>query len=1247
MAHRILVVADEEPVATDLTQGLSTHGYEVVAVCADGADAVRRERALRPDLVLMDIVLKGDMDGIQAARRIRELGGAPVVFVTGRGDDGLLELARTAQPAGYLEKPCSPGELHAVLALTLARVQAEGEQRRRGWFHAALMGICDPVVGVGRRGEILLVNPAVVRFSGRRESALRGRPLTEILEVERKPGLGGLLERVLEERHGLMECPGILIGRDGRRIPVLLSVSPVIADTGETLGATCLLRDLSRFRSAERALRESELRFRTLAETATCAIIVYRDRFLYLNPASEVISGYSREELMQMSPADLVVPEQRAAVKQRIRARLRGDPVLNRTEVKIRRKDGAERWISVSSGQIEYAGTPAGIATIFDVTGHKHAEEDLRRYLRAMEGAMDGMAILDAGGAYVFVNEAHARLYGYGAPGELLGRSWEILYEGAELTRLRECILPGLRAAGRWCGEALGRRRDGSRFPQELSLTALEGGGLVCVVRDISERKREEADRRRREAGLRAQQKTLLELVSHESIGQGRWAEALRLVCESAARTLGVERVSVWCFDASRTRILCELQYERSMARFSGGMTHARADHPAYFAALESDLVIAASDAHRDPRTMEFSESYLSSGGAGAMLDAPIRVGSVTVAVLCHEHVGGTRDWTLEEQNFATALAEIVALVLGGQERRRTERELFREKELAQVTLESIGDGVIRTDVHGVIEYLNPVAEELTGWPGGEAVGRPILEVFRIVDEVSRRALPDPVRRSRREKASFCLTGRTTLLHRDQAREFAIEVTVSPIRDRDHAIIGTALVFRDVTELHVMARQMAYQATHDPLTGLINRREFERRLEQALTGARELGRRHALCYLDLDQFKIVNDTCGHAAGDELLRGLSVQLAACIRGTDILARLGGDEFGALLKNCSMERATQIADSLRRTVCEFRYRWREKTFVIGVSIGMLALDADTRGLFDALSAADSACYVAKDEGRNRIHVFEIGDSALVRHRGQMQWAQRIRQAINEDRWQLWLQPYRPLASAAHDTARPAEFLLRMVGEGGEIVPPREFLPAAERYHLMPEIDRWVVRAVFSAIEAGHPMVRDLTLCGINLSGQSLGDETLLGYVVERLEQGGIPAGRLCFEITETAAIANLSHAMRFMSVLREMGCRFALDDFGSGLSSFAYLKNLPVDYLKIDGTFVRDMVEDPIDHAMVEAINQIGHVMHMRTIAEFVEDEATLEALCLLGVDFAQGYVIARPVPLKPALQEFSSCCGTPL
>ncbi|MHB1240639.1 MAG: EAL domain-containing protein, partial [Gammaproteobacteria bacterium] len=801
----------------------------------------------------------------------------------------------------------------------------------------------------------------------------------------------------------------------------------------------------------------------------------------------------------------------------------------------------------------------------------------------------------------------------------------------------RDRFLPQVEATGRWRGEAVGRRWDGSGFPQELSLTRLDGGGLVCVVRDISDRKHAEEARLRREDGLRLQQQALLQLVSHDSISQGQVEEAFETVCATAAQTLRVERVGVWLLDPGHTRIRCECRYEASVGQYGAGAELTRDESPVYFEALEQALVIPADDAQTDPKTREFAESYLKPLGIRSMLNAPVRVGRDTVGVLCLEQVHTPRSWSLEEQNFAAALAELLALAIDEHQRRAAETELFREKELAQVTLASIGDGVITTDVNGVIEYLNPVAQEMTGWSAHDARAQPLPRVFNLVDEVLRRAVPDLVRRCHREGGSFCLPSQAALLHRNEDREFAVEVTVSPIRDRNTVIIGTVLVFRDVTELRGMARQMAYQATHDPLTGLINRREFEVRLEQALDSAQTLQREHALCYLDLDQFKVVNDTCGHGAGDELLRQLAARLSSRIRETDILARLGGDEFGVLLEHCVLEQAARIADGLRSAVQEFRYHWQDKTFEIGVSIGLVPLGPVSMTLSEALSAADSACYVAKDQGRNRVHVFQAGDSALARHHGQMQWSQRIRQALNEDRLQLHIQPYRMVTPSRGLDARPAEFLLRMVGEDGALILPREFLPAAERYHLMPDIDRWVVRAVFSVIAQGHPMVRDLTLCGINLSGQSLGDERFLDYVIAMLDEMDIPADRLCFEVTETAAIANLSHAVRFMSVLRGLGCRFALDDFGSGLSSFAYLKNLPVDYLKIDGAFVRDMVDDPIDHAMVEAINQIGHVMNMQTIAECVEDDTTLKVLRLLGVDYAQGYVIARPVPLEPAVQ----------
>jgi diguanylate cyclase (GGDEF)-like protein/PAS domain S-box-containing protein len=579
----------------------------------------------------------------------------------------------------------------------------------------------------------------------------------------------------------------------------------------------------------------------------------------------------------------------------------------------------------------------------------------------------------------------------------------------------------------------------------------------------------------------------------------------------------------------------------------------------------------------------------------------------------------------------------IIVIVRDIASRKRAEAELFREKERVQVTLESIGDGVITTDVAGRIDYLNPVAEELTGWSSALANGRPLTVVFQVKDENTQKPLPDPVLRCLDEQRSIHFPDNALLVHRSGYREFSIEITASPIRNHADEVIGAVLVLHDVTTLRNMARQMAWQARHDPLTGLINRGEFEVRLEQALASARSGHIQHALCYVDLDQFKIVNDTCGHIAGDELLKQLTAHLQARVRETDTLARLGGDEFGILLEHCPIEEASETAETLREVVKKFRFAWEDKIFEIGASIGVVPITTDSGSIVDVLSAADSACYVAKDQGRNRIHVYQPEDSALAQRHGEMQWVHRVNRALGEDRVRLFFQKVLPLSLDEHEEY--GEILVRMVDEQGKMVLPMAFIPAAERYQMMPAIDRWVLSATLEALRERKPALGNVSVCAVNLSGQSLCDDHFLASVVDILEASSINPAHICFEITETAAIANLTRAMRFISVLKGMGCRFALDDFGSGLSSFMHLKHLPVDFLKIDGGFVRDMAKDPVDAAMVEAINRIGHVMGIRTIAEAVENNAILERLRALGVNYAQGTVIARPEPFQTGRPHF--------
>ncbi len=456
--------------------------------------------------------------------------------------------------------------------------------------------------------------------------------------------------------------------------------------------------------------------------------------------------------------------------------------------------------------------------------------------------------------------------------------------------------------------------------------------------------------------------------------------------------------------------------------------------------------------------------------------------------------------------------------------------------------------------------------------------------------------------------------------------------TKTLLLDREKVICSTLL---DVTEVHELSSQLSYQATYDELTGLVNRREFEDRLQEIIDSAREKKTENILCYLDLDQFKVINDTCGHMAGDEMLRQLSRVLHRYIRRNDTLARLGGDEFGILLENCQLKDALIAAENIRQVVQEFRFVWEGSTFNIGVSIGLTPISSVDESISEVLRRADTACFVAKDAGRNRIHVFHFDDQELEDRHEEMKLVSTINSALDENRMELWQQSITHVdkINKKLDSAKVHfELLLRMRDKEGNLMGPEAFLPSAERYDLATRIDRWVLDAMFNWFGKYPDQLEELEMCAVNLSGQSLSDEKFLQEITDHLSHSEIPAEKICFEITETAAIQNLAKASQFIKTLKRLGCSFALDDFRSGLSSFAYLKSLPVDFVKIDGFFVKDVVKDPVDLAMVKAINDMAHAMGKLTIAEFVEDREILQKLVDLGVDYVQGYGIAKPAPL---------------
>lgn len=554
------------------------------------------------------------------------------------------------------------------------------------------------------------------------------------------------------------------------------------------------------------------------------------------------------------------------------------------------------------------------------------------------------------------------------------------------------------------------------------------------------------------------------------------------------------------------------------------------------------------------------------------------------------------------------------------------------ETDLTGATLAALAEGVVRTDAEGRIDYLNPVAERLTGWSLDEARGQVATDVLQLLEETSRNppwdlTAPSSIRDAAGEGILWAV-----LVNR-QGRELPVRASAAPLSLNGGPPVGAVVSFRDMAEVRRMEREMVYLAHHDPLTGLVNRREFERRLDELIRRARSDGSLHTVCYLDLDDFKVVNDTCGHIAGDAMLRQVADRLQTALRPDDVLGRLGGDEFGVLFPECEVEQARSWAEEMLLVLEGFRFFWKDKIFNTGASVGLVEIHPHSNNPTGVLSAADAACYVAKDRGRNRIHVYEPDDTAIGRRRGDMQWVQRLQRAIERQSFRLYYQDILPLRKGV-EAAPDTELFLRLVDSNGQAVEPEAFISVAERYHLITELDKWVVR------QACRLLGRDAdgSLAGqrvfsINVSGPSLSDDTFLAFVIDQLETTGADASRICFEITETAAISHMARARIFFDVLGARGCCFGLDDFGSGLSSFAYLRDLPVDFLKIDASFVRRLTDDPVNAEFVRAIHRVGKVMDVRTIAEGVEDDETLEALREIGLDYAQGYWLQRPQPLE--------------
>jgi len=1105
-------------------------------------------------------------------------------------------------------------------------------------LQAILDNVKDAIITIDDAGHIETFNPTGERIFGYSQPEILGRTLDFLLPDTDARGPLEFLERCaaeIDDTHAdLAAHQAWGVTKEGARVAVEIAVSKARLNRSD--GYIVCIRDITERHLSELSMRESEARYRTLVEHAPEVIVVFdvdRGKFVDVNDNACRFFKLDRATLLESGP-DRISPSEQAD----------GSPSFGvpRGYIEGALAGGAPvfEWVHCDSlgrnmpCEVRFVRLPSSNrrlirASITDITERKRSDAIAageRRVFEkiaanaplstALEAICEVIERVMAGG-YCAINllneEAQVLSFGvapslprtflaamdYAPVGIRFGSCSAAVYLSRQVT------VADIDTDALWEYRREAAQHAGLRAAWSAPIVASDGK----VVGTFAVYQRQPALPLPRDLELMSR----MTQIAGIAIERRSAEDALR---ESEAKFRGLfESVMEGVYRTTRDGRLLVVNpaFVQMLGYTSAEELYQVPAHSLYWYPSDRDTYVRRMESEGEVR----NDEYVLRRKNGSML-----------VVVDNGRV--VRDKQGRVTGFEGTIADIT-------ERKKAETAVFQAKERAQVTLQSIGDAVITTDSHGRIDYMNPVAESLTGWENREAQGQLISQVLTVVDEATREATESPVMRCLREGQMLGLTEHTVLVNR-RGQEIAIQDSAAPIRDRAGNLIGAVMVFHDVSKERRLHRALHYQASHDALTGLINRREFENRLTAAVESVRQDSHcRHALLYLDLDQFKLVNDTCGHPAGDQLLKQITGVLQSRVRSGDTLARLGGDEFGILLQNCLLDQALRVAENLRQAIRDYRFIWQDGVLAVGVSVGIVEITSETPTVASVMSAADVACYAAKDQGRNRVQLYKP-DNVPERHR-EMHWVSKLARACDESRFELFYQPIVPIGKTPQDREH-FELMLRLRDEAGCLVLPAEFIPAAERYNVMPSIDRWVVRqALDRLVHRVASGVKPYTIA-VNLSGTSLNDERFLEYLIAELSAHDLAPGAMCFEITETAAIANLGNVVYFMRELKTRGCHFALDDFGSGLSSFMYLKTLPVDYLKIDGQFIENVTRDPVDRSMVEAISQVGRAMGIQTIAERVESAEVLTELGRLGIGFAQGFHIAEPRSTAgfPYLQE---------